>query len=285
MSRILEALKQIEKRAPARPTRETIRSRRALAEPVPATMTPAVAPPATKPVAPVTAPAPWPSGVAEMDETPGPVTLVEPVAAVRPTPTRLIEGYYVHLRDTILSQNPSQSPLALLFARVGDVADASVVVAEFAVALASKTTGEILAVDADLGTQQHGSEGTLGFRDVLAGRVDWQECMTATATPRVRFMPAGAAPLANVQDDHWKNALLKLRGPFAHVLLDGGDVEGSHVPLLSRLAHSTYLLVELGRTARRDAQTAIRLIRRRGGKLGGCILTGAESHEVVAQLR
>ncbi|MEX0641508.1 MAG: hypothetical protein WD468_02345 [Pirellulales bacterium] len=281
MSRMLEALKQIEKRAPTRPTRETMRSRPAAPETALASPAPA---PATATAPRNEAVLPWPSGVA--DSAAG-AAIVEPVAIVprQSSATRVIEPYYVHLRDTLLSQAAPQAPLALLFVRVGEVADASVVVAELAVAFASRTPGEVLAIDADLGAAD-AAEGTLGFRDVLAGRKEWHECMTATATPRVRFLAAGEAPLpGNVKDDTWKNAIARLRSHFAHVLLDGGHVNGEHIQTLSRLCNSTFLLIELGRTTRRSAQAAIRQIRRRGGKLGGCILTGADTNEVVAQLR
>ncbi len=117
---------------------------------------------------------------------------------------------------------------------------------------------------------------------MLAGRAGWADIIQKTAVERLHLLPGGRFPaedgslpkpadLAALLDD--------LRKHYRIVLLDTASLSYPEVAPISESCDGTYLVIRAGRTARRAARQAGRLIQRWGGRLLGCVLTGVPAEE------
>ena len=113
--------------------------------------------------------------------------------------------------------------------------------------------------------------------DVLTGRAGWADVIQKTAMERLHVLPGPRFPAedGSLPKDGDLAALLDdLRKHYRIVLLDTASLAYPEVAPLSESCDGTYLVIRVGRTARRAARQAARLIRRWGGRLFGCVLTG-----------
>jgi len=289
MSRMLEALKEIEAKSPRRPTAiepispEELRSfglGRSARLPAGA---PAQAPPPDLPARaddPPAKPIASPPGLEP--------TLGFPVEPGRPLARPLSplddeqKPPYRELAERVLAQRSSGQLSVILFASPGDGQGTTSTLASLAVVLAETGAMEIAAVDAHLRSpalaKRLGIWAGRGLVDVLAGEAGWRELVRRTSVPRLSVLPAGQLPADRdgpPADSKLGSVLDGLRTGYHLVLIDAPSLAHPEAAPWSRLCDGVYLVARLGQTGRRAARQAVRLLTRRGGRVLGCVLVDA----------
>ena len=234
MSRMLEALKQIEGRSPW-------------------------VPPAVKP-------RPSPRPAEEREPADGPVAREKPV-----DPPRGDLQSYRDLARNILSRMPSEGSAALMFTSPGDGEGKTSTVVCLAGVLAGQAADEVLVVDANFRRPElaihFASRADLGLVDVLTGRADWREVVCHTGVQHLSVLPGGRFPTHDGQPPKRLDltpVLDELRRHHRLVILDTAS---------ARWCEGTYLVVRLGQTPRRAVRQAVRVVEACGGRVLGCVLT------------
>lgn len=306
MNRILEALKQIEARKP--PPREAPSDETPPRETPPVAAPSVKAPPVEKPsvkAPPVerpsveTPPVETPSVQTPAEEAPAsekspeePQTeaaqaqekprLEDDVRDRREGPVKGHDPGYRELAANILAGLPPGRPAVLLFTSPGQGEGKTTTLAPLAALLAEQISGGILAVDCNLGrpqlADQFGVAARLGLRAVLSGAVPWQEAVRSTSLEGLRVLPAlppGPGEGRPVDLSALVPLLEELRRHYRLVLLDAASLANPELAPLVGSCDGTCLVVRLGQTTRRQAKAAVRAIHDSGGRLLGCIVTGA----------
>jgi len=309
MSRMLEALKQIEEKSPQ--TRQGVKpispeeldrfGLRPSAEPAGDEPTQAAEPvetsesgQAAEPVEPsqparaYASPekADQPVGEATESEKAPEVAQAEPerrVGRLLSPPAEEHEEQYQDLAENVLAQLTPVRPAVLLFTSAGDGEGKTGTLASLAAALAGKVTEKILAVDANFRSPalaaHFGIRADKGLVEVLNGRASWRDVVQETGVDRLSVLPGGTfdthdgSPPADVK---LAPVLDSLRAGYRLVLVDAASLAYPEVAPISRLCEGTYLVVELGRTPRYAARQAVELIGQCGGRVLGCVLTNGE---------
>lgn len=292
MSRMLEALKEIQIKSPETPPAiepispeelESLGLGRSVRMPA---QEPAQAPPPT----PTDEPGRRPPRPEQADQPPaeaiasGPTPQASPGAPLKPDrplarPLGPLDdeqkGPYRELAVGLLAQRAA----TILFTSPGDGEGKTSTLASLAVVLAEMGEEEIAAVDANLRSPALGNRlgiwAARGLVDVLADGADWRELVRRTSVPRLSVLPAGQLP-----SDHdspptgskLASVLDALRTRYRVVLIDAPSLAHPEVAPWSRLCDGTYLVVQLGQTGRRAARRAVRLIERCGGRVLGSVL-------------
>ncbi len=189
---------------------------------------------------------------------------------------------YRELAERVLAQRSPGLAAAMMFTSPGDGEGKTSTLASLAVVLAEMADEEIAAVDANLRSPALGNRlgiwAARGLADVLAGGADWRELVRRTSVPRLSVLPAGQLPADDGSPrTGWKLAsvLDALRNRYRLVLIDAPSLAHPEVAPWSRLCDGTYLVVDLGQTGRRAARQAVRLIEKCGGRVLGCVLVNA----------
>lgn len=103
---------------------------------------------------------------------------------------------YAELADRICAQLPTDRSSVLMFTSAGDGEGKTQVVVGLAAALAERIEGEVLVADANLHSpavaRSFAMQAEQGLADVLRQKADWQPLVRTTAIPRVSILPWGA---------------------------------------------------------------------------------------------
>ena len=188
---------------------------------------------------------------------------------------------YQVVADNILAHAPPGQPAVFLFTSVGPREGKTVAVASLAVALAKSTVGDVVAVDANFRNPtlagHFGVWTGQGLVDVIAGSVQWRDVVRPTSVKRLSVLPGGrfAANEPLAAGDVVLSPVLDALGlRYRIVLVDAASLAYPEVAPVGRLCKGTYLVAELGHTPRKAARRAVRLLKRRGARVLGCVLTG-----------
>lgn len=301
MSRILGALQQIQAKSPQtprgirpvspeeleafglRPPAPPEGQQPAQTAPSPAveTVEPAQAADASEPVEQTPPPAAAHADAPEAEASSAVSQAAEPAHEVARALSPLAEEpkrQYRQLADNVLGRLASAGAAALMFTSPGEGEGKTSTLVSLAAVLAEMVPDEIVAVDANFHNpalaERFGVRAAGGLADVLTGAATWRDVVRKTSVPRLSVMPAGEAA-ASLQTDQLHPVLDALRSHYRFVLLDAASLFYPEVAPLSRLCEGTCLVVELGRTPRRAARQAVRLIEHCGGRVLGCVLTNA----------
>jgi len=267
MSRMLEALKQIESSAPLpveEPAIESIAS-----------------PPAEKPVVESVVPPPSDRIVAAV---PDPEMETKPADAEQQAVLRLVSSdaklgpSYAALAEHILSEFPPGCGAALMFTSPGDGEGKTGVLAPLAAAIAERATDDVLLVDANL--RRPGLAEMLGIRpqyglvDVLLGAANWRRAVRHTDMPRLSLLPGVNSALAGAMLPRHLSLgplLGELDKQYGMILVDTASLAHMEVAPIAQYCTGTYLVVRLRQTIRRAAREAAEIIRNCGGRLLGVV--------------
>lgn len=218
------------------------------------------------------------------DSEKGPqVAGVEPgreVVRLLSPPAEECKEQYQDLAENVLAQLTPVSPAVLLFTSAGDGEGKTSTVASLAAALAGKVTEKVLAVDANFRSPalagHFGIRADAGLVEVLNGRASWREVVQETSVDRLSVLPGGRFHTNDGSlpaEVELASVLDSLRSGYRLVLVDAASLVYPEVAPMSRLCEGTYLVVELGRTPREVARQAVELIGQCGGRVLGCVLT------------
>jgi Mrp family chromosome partitioning ATPase len=188
---------------------------------------------------------------------------------------------YRSLADNIVAQLPPGQPAVLLFTSVGQSEPKTGTLASLSVVLAEKLNDEIVAVDANFRdpclASHFGIWAEQGLVDVLAGEANWRDVVRPTSVKRLSVLPGGrfSTDAGLLPGDVALSPVLDaLRLHYRMVLVDAASLAYPEAAPVGRLCEGTYLVAELGHTPRGAAQRAVRVLERCGGRVLGCLLTG-----------
>ncbi len=188
---------------------------------------------------------------------------------------------YTKLADNILSQLPSDRPATLMFTSPGDGTGKTGLLVPLATALLERTTGELLVIDGNLHkpglASRLGVEADRGLADVLLGAANWQQVVRPTVVERLNILPGVEFPATGGRPPQRLNLeplLEELADHYKLVLIDTASLAYPEVAQMSRYCDGTYLVVRIGHTRRRTVAEAARVLQRCGGRLLGCVVLG-----------
>ncbi|MBX3413847.1 MAG: CpsD/CapB family tyrosine-protein kinase [Pirellulales bacterium] len=196
-------------------------------------------------------------------------------------PGSRLGSQYRRLRDRILSQLPRGGAAALLFASADRQSGTTTTAIHLAAVLAEVTAGDVLVVDAD------GRDGDLaqrlnidaahGLADVLAGRVGWQEAVVRIPPGCVQVLASCAkrVPAAAELPSRLSAFLGEVKRRYRAVIVDGGMASSAEATHWPGVCDGVYLCVEFEETSTKSAAEAVSLLRRAGGRVLGCVATRA----------
>ncbi|MGA2620406.1 MAG: CpsD/CapB family tyrosine-protein kinase [Thermoguttaceae bacterium] len=187
-------------------------------------------------------------------------------------------GPYGQLAGRILEQLTPSRPAVLLLTSPGDGQGKTTTAWHLAPALAQRSGGEVLLVDANFRNPglalRCGLGPSPGLPDVLDGTLRWSDAVRPTATPRLALLPGGHRRAG----DDWLPLstplgwlLRELPRHYPLVLVDAPSLAHPEAAPISSHCEGTYLVVRLGRTTSRLVRQSARLIARCHGRLLGCI--------------
>ena len=186
---------------------------------------------------------------------------------------------YRALADEILSQLAVERAASLMFTSPHDGGGTTELLASLAAALVGRIDGEILLVDVDLHDPQlagqFGIETTRGLAEVIMGVATCSEVVCRTELPGVSILPGVRFPRQGGRAPERLNLeplLDELAADYRLVLLDTASLGHGEIAPLSRWCQGTYLAIRLGRTTRGEAGEAVRMIRSHGGQVSGCVV-------------
>lgn len=266
MSRILEALQQIE--TSARGDASAPLATGATAPPPPDTTVaaPASPPPETQIVCSLDA------ALAQPDD-----------GRADPIP----DPQFGRLADLVLEGLPPGRNAVLMLTSPGTGDGKTRVTAALAKAIAAQGAGEVLAVDADyqcphlaarlMGQRGGESSMTAGLAEVLAGEAVWRSSVRPTPWKRLDVLPGTktAAHQATTVAADLGTLFEQLRCHYQVVLLDGPSAACPETMLLARHCDGVFVVVKLGHTGRRAARHAVSLLQNGGVRLLGCVALDA----------
>jgi len=293
MSRMLEALKQIEARSGQSgnrrqppPPREPDSPRQQPAvgeEPVQSDVPPVPPQPVEDPAAGqlCVESAVEPASPEQARASEASATAVREVARLFERPPQQHTRHYRDLADNILSRLPADDGAVLLFTSPDDDRQDPGTLVALAAVLSDRLPGEVLVVDCDFRrgrlADHFGVHPDQGLADVLRGEASWQDVVFRTGTDGLSVLPGAnsSAPDGRPPERLDPVPLLdELRRHYRLVLLDGASPAHAQTAAVARWCDGTYLVIRLGRTPRRGARQAIRDIQQGGGRVLGSVLVG-----------
>jgi Mrp family chromosome partitioning ATPase len=208
-------------------------------------------------------------------ETTGPTVAVEPAA---PRPQTPPDDRYGLLADRILDQLTPTRPAVLMFTSPDDGHGKTTTLRALAPKLAERVSGEVLLVDASLGTpdlaEQFGVPAVAGLSEVLEGRMAWSDAVCPTGVEHLSLLPAGRRDVpGETAAEKWDlgGLLRHLVHHYGLILVDTASLVHADAAFAAQSCEGTYLIVRLDRTPRRLAREAVRAIEQGHGRLLGCI--------------
>jgi Mrp family chromosome partitioning ATPase len=212
----------------------------------------------------------WPAP--ETDRRPA----LPPSEAAPPAATGVTTDPYGALAGAVMAQL-SPADATLLFTSAGPGEEKTATVARLAAALAERVSGGVLAIDGNLRAPQLaarlGVQSTAGLPDVLAGKVSWNDAVQPTVMRGLSVLPGGICTGGTAPDGGVLGPLLaEIRRHYRLVLVDAASLLYAETAPLAAACDATYLVVRLGSTARRAVAEAAAAIRQCQGCLRGSIV-------------
>jgi Mrp family chromosome partitioning ATPase len=179
---------------------------------------------------------------------------------------------YSRLADALLAELSTADAAALMFTSVEDDGKTAVV-ARLAAALAPRVAGGVLAVDGNFRAAElaaHlGAEPAGGLPEVLAGTASWRDVVRPTVLRGLSVLAGG--PSAGFEPAALGRLLAEFRQQYHLVLIETASLRHPEAAPLAAWCDGAYLVVRLGRTARRAIGEAAAAIQQCQGRLRGCI--------------
>ncbi len=187
---------------------------------------------------------------------------------------------YLALADRISRQWWMQASAALLLVAPDMEPEVCRTAAHLAARLARHGTRDVLLMDCNV-TDKALSDlfelrGKAGLTDVLHGRADAAECVTATSIDGLHVLPAGRGD-ARQFDDVARSIgqlLAQLKQRYRYVIASG-DAQEAAGRVIARLCDGTYVLVRLGQTEMEPAALAMQHLLEAGARVLGCVVVNA----------
>ena len=178
----------------------------------------------------------------------------------------------------ILSQFPRQTHAQLLFTSADPALSTNRTVGKIAHGLVQSTSGDVLLVDANwdanLAIAKNRDNPQLGLAEVLAQGFDWRPLVLATQTVGLRVLPCGASdvPARQIESSTLQNLAAEWRRDYAYVLINAGMVKQLLTRRFALCSDGAYVMVELNRTTKSQAQAAAKILAEYKARTMGAIV-------------
>ncbi len=181
------------------------------------------------------------------------------------------------LADKLLAQWSAASSTVVMLSGPGDGEGTTTTIARLAAALAQRAAGAVLAID---GNCRHpalaarlGVPTADGLPLALAGAVPWSDLVQQTAVPGLSLLPGGSFGEDAVLESILLEPLLaEIRQQYRLVLIDTPSLSHADAVSIAACCDASYLVVRLGTTTCRALGEAAALLGPSQGKLQGCIV-------------
>ncbi len=182
------------------------------------------------------------------------------------------------ISQRILHQFPRQAHAQLLFTSADPAISTNRTVGKIASCLAQTTSGDVLLIDANweanLTIAKSREKPQIGLAEILAQGFDWRPLVLSTQVVGLRVLPCGASDVPHRQIN--SNLLLTLsaewRRDYAYVLINGGYVKQLLARRFAGCCDGAYVMVELNRTTKSEAQAASRMLAESKARTMGAIV-------------
>ncbi len=187
---------------------------------------------------------------------------------------------YRRLLDSISNEFPVSRGGTLFITGVEPTGHVADVAGQVAVELTRTADVDVLLVDADAErkvlTQRFAAGNERGLSESLHEGTLASAAILHAAVPRLRFLPFGNAGLSRrtVAWQAVEGMLTDLRRNCRFVIVASDQCDGPLAEAVSRYADGGYLVVQVGRSGRRQMQTALSRLTAAGARILGTIATG-----------
>jgi hypothetical protein len=173
--------------------------------------------------------------------------------------------------DDVLKLLPHDGPAVIGLAPVEGV-EVWPVLRELCRGLAAQGDGDVLAVG-QTNPAAHESPGTVRFSDLVAGRGEWPSAVSRDDADGFFTLQRGDEGVIAASSGR---ALLRLwqelSQQFAYIVIDAGLTDPAAATSLVASCDGTFAVVRLDRTNRREVERLITRIRSIGGRACGCLV-------------
>ena len=187
---------------------------------------------------------------------------------------------YRALRTSILAQNPSNEPRALIFTSSSPREGKTVTVLNLAITVADSAECRVLVVDADLrfgrAAEMLGVAARPGLTDLLADEAAIDTVVQSTLVENLDVIAAGRAianPTELLGSSHARQLFGLLKTRYDMVLVDTPPLGYTDASVIASYCDGAYLAVKIGDTHRHKVDRAVGLIENAGGRVLGCVMT------------
>jgi len=204
--------------------------------------------------------------------------------ATKPQPDRTSErpaSVYDDLAEKILARLPADRPASLMFTSPDDGDGKTSMLLWLARAIAEQVGGKVLLIDGDFRRPDLAPrldvDSSPGLADVLMGATTWQQVVRPTDVSRLDVLPGKPFSTPDGHPVEFLNLdplLRELSDHYQFVLLDTSSLHHREVAPIGRCCDGVYLLLRAGQTTRRAAQQAVQAVESCGGQLLGTVLLG-----------
>lgn len=189
------------------------------------------------------------------------------------------DSAFDELAARILERCRTERPQALLFTSPGDQEGKTSTLVPVAAVLAERLGEEVLLVDANVRRpgvgRLLGLSAGLGLVGVLQGVVEWQDIVCKTDVPHLSVLPGSRIPVeARWPLDPLKFATLlaQCRRHYRLILLDTPSLLHPYAVPMAKHCEGVYLFIHLGHTGRRAIRQAVELLETNEVRLLGSVV-------------
>jgi Mrp family chromosome partitioning ATPase len=272
MSRMLDAIRQIEARSAAPPIPTQVCNPMLRDVPVATGSEPNLELYGNQPTSAI---AGWPECPIAADAPASNAAAEDPI----PGPAR---ADHQRFAEQIRKQLPLGAAATLGFVHLGRERSLIYLLAALARLLRPRPLDEVLLIDADYSASAQAHRAVVqprpGLAGVLQGKSTWAELILPTALAGVSWLPAGSASPQTTFDATSVTELWgELRARFPLVLVDAGPAASALATGLAASCDALYLLFDAKQTPRREIRRVVDRLRQAGARLAGCALVTGQS--------
>jgi hypothetical protein len=181
--------------------------------------------------------------------------------------------------DRIVHLFPGVAPVVLMFVGTDDHPRNDSVCAKVAGCLASRETGSVLLVDANVRrprlTMHESMNERQGFTDVLRASANWIALPERTHLENLEFLPRGQAnySLVEYSPSSINKIVSNFKDQFTFTVINAGLYADACAREFGNYCDATYLVLSLTETDQIIAVDAVSVLRETGARISGCVAT------------
>ncbi len=190
---------------------------------------------------------------------------------------------YHQLTDKIISQLPADVPASFMFVAAEYGRQAAEALAHVAVLLSQRDIGKVLLVDGNLAekslTAAFDRGHCEGLAEILNRRPPAREFLVPTTFERLNLLPSGREGVTHFSstDDALAVLVRDVKHHYQFVLVDAGCYAEPLAASLGRICDAAYFVVQLNQTESTAAASAVAQLQANGIRLRGSIVTNVST--------